>query len=530
MKIAPRLPPWHRYDDSELGWSNIPSGVKELVLASEDGGLLDVHKIFTEFYPRCSDILKTDDVKEAYDWNLPLSIRASYVIAGDLYLEGKMHQSALMVFFAAMLHECITESLSIVLGVFHEFNQKRLSQLLMDNRALPFAHFHRAVANTQTAKLLRDFIGEMHPKKLKPMSSKRRSMLNQSLYVRNTIALVEPLRKPITLFFHVFVEEAQQYREFQIYEGATLQRLFKVCYLLSTEFDDDLPGSLRYGLVTDNKWLTKLMDDYLAVVSVNERERVLYLTTSGKKTLKQLGINEGDTCSYHFIAKESNSGDKSTAADNTLSNDKKKSSRRTKTSRRKPKGKDKGTSAATSAANQEPTTQELKEAHSRTFEPVINQLRPRLQPIRRNLDSLTLERTRPKERRVLKVVSGDKENVSNFSCTSESAAKASKSVFPIVVGQETNLYKSFKPSHGRNSQPPKTISLDLHGMSKDEAQQALDKSLHRWINLAMKGGDPWVIPVDIICGGGNQILREVVGDWIKRENQVGNRPKNYHRV
>jgi DNA-nicking Smr family endonuclease len=159
-------------------------------------------------------------------------------------------------------------------------------------------------------------------------------------------------------------------------------------------------------------------------------------------------------------------------------------------------------------------------------------LRPRLQPIRRNLDSLTLERTRPKakERRGLKVASNDKENISNFSFTNEVSAKAGKAVFPIVVGQETNLYKSLKPSHRRNSQPLETISLDLHGKSKDEAQQALDKSLPKWIKLAMEGGDPWVIPVDIICGGGNQILREVVAAWVKRENQVGNRPRNYHRV
>jgi DNA-nicking Smr family endonuclease len=273
----------------------------------------------------------------------------------------------------------------------------------------------------------------------------------------------------------------------------------------------------------------KITGDRLAVVSVNER--ALYLMTSGKKTLNQLGINEGDVCFCRLIKKESNVVEsKTTPAVNTLSNNKKKSSRRTKTSRRKPKpkGKDKGTSAATSAANQEPTTQELKEAHSQSFEPVINELRPLLQPIRRNLDSLTLERTRPKERRGLKVASNDKENVSNFSCTNEVSAKAGKVVFPIVVGQETNLYKSFKPSHRRNSQPPKVISLDLHGMSKDEAEQALKKSLPRWIKLAMKGGDPWVIPVDIICGGGNQILREAVAAWIKRENQVGNRPKNYH--
>jgi DNA-nicking Smr family endonuclease len=543
MKIAPRLPPWNRCDDgfgSELGWSHIPSGVKELVLASEDDELLDMNKIFTEFYPRCSDILQsltlTDDIDETYDWNLPLSIRAAYVIAGDLYLEGKMHQSALVVFFAALLHECMIFKSSLLLDILSDKNEYNYAEL--------FAFIRRAVANTQTAKLLLDFINEMHPirgwaLKLKPMYSEQQPSLDQSLYVDNAVSVPPPPplakaapTKLITLFLHT---KADQYREFQIYEENPLQQLFIVCYLLSSEFAQLKfdQNELRYNIIAHglNYKGPKSSGCHL-VVSVNEND--LYLTTSGRKTLKQLGINEGDICYFNYIKKESNVSNvvesKSTPAVNTLSNNKKKSSRRTKTSRRKPKCKDKATSAATSAANQEPTPQELKEAHSRSFEPVINQLRPRLQPIRRNLDSLTLERTRPKERRGLKVSSNDKENISNFSCTSESAVKAGKAVFPIVVGQETNLYKSFKPSHGRNSQPLKTISLDLHGMSKDEAEQALKKSLPTWIKLAMKGGDPWVIPVDIVCGGGNQILREVVAAWIKRENQVGNRPKNYHRV
>jgi DNA-nicking Smr family endonuclease len=516
----------------------MPSGVKELVLASEDDELLDVHKIFTEFFSRCSDILQTltltDDMKEAYDWNLPLSIRAAYVIAGDLYVEGKMHQSALVVFFAALLHECMSFKSSLLLDILGDKNEYNYAEL--------FAFIRRAVANTQTAKLLLDFISEMHPNrgwalKLKPMSSKQQPSLDQSLYVGNAVpppppplAKAAPM-KLITLFLHT---KADQYREFQIYEDNPLQQLFIVCYLLSSEFAQLKfdQKELRYNIIAHglNYKGSKSSGCHL-VVSVNEND--LYLTTSGRKTLKQLGINEGDICYFNYIKKESNVSNvsnvveyKSTPAINTLSNNKKKSSRRTKTSRRKPKG----SSAATSAANQEPTTQQLKEAHSRSFEPVINELRPRLQPIRRNLDSLTLERTRPKERRGLKVSSDDKENISNFSCTNEVSAKAGKAVLPIVVGQESNLYKSFKPSHRRNSQPLETISLDLHGMSEDEAEQALKKSLPKWIKLAMKGGDPWVIPVDIICGGGNQNLREVVGDWIKREKQVGNRPKNYTTV
>ncbi|KAL7457470.1 hypothetical protein ACHAWC_009007 [Mediolabrus comicus] len=330
------------------------------------------------------------------------------------------------------------------------------------------------------------------------------------------------MSKLVTLFLRA---EDDQYREFQVTEVCTLQQLFIVCYLLSIEFrfENEFRFAHRkrliYDLVVHGLNFKRKSSDCHFVVSVNGSD--LYLTTS----LKQLGIKEGDTCVCRYIKPESFSGEsESTAVADTPLNVKNKSFRRTRTSRRKFKG----SSAATSPANQEPTTQQLKEAHSKSFEPVINELRPLLRPIRRNLDSLTLERTRPKEIRDTKLDSNDKENINNFSCTNESAAKAGKVVFPIVVGQESNLYKSFKSSYRRNSQSFKAISLDLHGMSKDEAEQALKKSLLKWIKLAMNGGDPWVIPVDIICGGGNQILREVVDDWIKRENQVGNRPKNYH--
>ena len=457
-------------------------------------------------------------MKETYDWNLPLSIRAAYVIAGDLYLGGHTLQSARMVLFAALLHECMSNRASLVVCLLCKNQYKYLEV---------FTYIYPAVVNTQTAKLLHDFISEKHPnrgwaQKTKSMSNEQQSRLDQPLYVDNTIASTQPMSKLVTLFLRA---EADQYREFQVCEDCTLQQLFMVCYLLSSEFAQINLKELRYCLVW-NGINTKRRSDCHFVVSVNERH--LYLTTSGKKTLKQLGINEGDVCVYRYIKKESISGEfESTAADNTALNNRKKSSRRTKTSRSKPK---KGSSTTGSPTYQEPTTMQLKEAHSKSFEPVINELRPRLQPIRRNLDSLTLERTRPKERRDLKVASNDKENINNFTCTNEVTAKAGKTLFPIMVGEESNLYKSFKPSHRRNSHPLKTISLDLHGMSKDEALQTLDKKLPKWINIAMNGRDPWVIPVDIICGGGNQILSEVVAAWIKRENQVGNRPKNYNRM
>ena len=53
----------------------------------------------------------------------------------------------------------------------------------------------------------------------------------------------------------------------------------------------------------------------------------------------------------------------------------------------------------------------------------------------------------------------------------------------------------------------------------------LNKSLPNWVETAMKGDDPWVIAMDIICGGGNQVLSEVVAKWIRNNSRVTNRSK-----
>jgi DNA-nicking Smr family endonuclease len=50
----------------------------------------------------------------------------------------------------------------------------------------------------------------------------------------------------------------------------------------------------------------------------------------------------------------------------------------------------------------------------------------------------------------------------------------------------------------------------------------LNDSLPNWINEAMKE-HPWTVRVDIITGGGQQILAEVVEHWIRKNEQVANR-------
>lgn len=160
------------------------------------------------------------------------------------------------------------------------------------------------------------------------------------------------------------------------------------------------------------------------------------------------------------------------------------------------------------------------------MEPVLNEMRPQLRRIRQQLNSIRLHRQLPKQRKGLKVISSNvQDNFNNKVATFE--AKAGKIAYPILVGQVSNLYSSSKASRGRKAHIRKIISLDLHGLSKKQALDALKANLPRWVDTAMKGDYPWVIPIDVICGGGNQALSEVVAAFIRNEQQVANRPKGY---
>ena len=46
----------------------------------------------------------------------------------------------------------------------------------------------------------------------------------------------------------------------------------------------------------------------------------------------------------------------------------------------------------------------------------------------------------------------------------------------------------------RKSSTTATLIIDLYGHSRDEMLDVLDKSLPVWVNNAMKGGYPFVIP------------------------------------
>lgn len=70
------------------------------------------------------------------------------------------------------------------------------------------------------------------------------------------------------------------------------------------------------------------------------------------------------------------------------------------------------------------------------------------------------------------------------------------------------------------------ISLSLH-RTPPKKNKPSESALPVWVEQAMKGDHPFVLAADSICGGGSQLLSEVVANWIRAKPQVANRPKGY---
>ncbi|KAL9184637.1 hypothetical protein ACHAXT_012607 [Thalassiosira profunda] len=246
-----------------------------------------------------------------------------------------------------------------------------------------------------------------------------------------------------------------------------------------------------------------------------------YLINSSEKTLRELGIGAGSRILYlndasrlKHCPQRSDEGVKP------------KCPRTRKRHGHRSKGRRK--SAQVQAPQKKgPSLEDLKELHSKAMEPVLNELRPKLKRIKQQIDAHSLQKDRPKERKPSTRGKG-KENAPNperslIPIKDSSGGKAGKTAYPILVGESTDLFKTAQLRPGKAL---RRITLDLHGFSRYKALGQLRKSLAEWIDVAMKGEYPFVVAVDIICGGGNQVLSEVVAQFIRNSPQIANRPKS----
>lgn len=245
-------------------------------------------------------------------------------------------------------------------------------------------------------------------------------------------------------------------------------------------------------------------------------ERSLFLSSSGKKTFRELGIEDGDKISVGGIDPGLN-----TTVPKALREKPKTFKSRNK---RRPKGmrrKRPTNEYQTPELNQTQVMEKHRQTHSLALSRVLDELGPMLKDIRISLNDLTLQKSKPKVKQTNKTEKREIMQPASMRVVIDDCfgGKAGKIEYQLYVGDVASLYKTPKVHSDR------LITIDLHGHSKDEAFEKLDGSLPLWIDAAMKGEYPWVIPVNIICGRGSQILSEAVRHWVQNRANVANRPK-----
>jgi hypothetical protein len=173
------------------------------------------------------------------------------------------------------------------------------------------------------------------------------------------------------------------------------------------------------------------------------------------------------------------------------------------------------------------TVEDYTRQHSMILSKLHEEVQPRLREIRMKLNNLDIERQPPKSNNKGCRKCAKEEPIELDALPRSSVGgRAGRSHFVVQVGEVQNLYKTTKSSALASHQSQSSIpTLDLHGCTREEAIARLNESLEEWVDIAMKGYDPFVITAVIVCGCGTQILS--VQGWIKSTRQVRNAPKNH---
>ena len=154
---------------------------------------------------------------------------------------------------------------------------------------------------------------------------------------------------------------------------------------------------------------------------------------------------------------------------------------------------------------------------------------PKFKCIRERLNVLRLERQNPKNKARKTSKSSITSQSKPVSNPCEESGKAGKTSHWVLVGEVCNLHKSSKKKPARRGSGLGGTALDLYGLTHAEALYELEKSLEGSVDNAMNGANLFVKPVCIVCGGGNQVLSEVVLEWVQSNTRVAKAPKSWRR-
>ncbi|KAL3799683.1 hypothetical protein ACHAWO_002867 [Cyclotella atomus] len=242
-----------------------------------------------------------------------------------------------------------------------------------------------------------------------------------------------------------------------------------------------------------------------------------YFASDRAKTFVQLGVKDGDMLEAIEMKQEPSAGiDAGSINSKVVEARSKKAKKKAKrvSKRAKP----------TSVKLDEKTDRRFE--HSKLLSAVFVEAEPTFKDIRQRLNALLIHKNKPKQRvSTLKDAKPPSDDAFTVAFSDEGGKKAGKTVYHVLVGQPDSLYVSSKKKSA--AQCAEHFSIDLHGCSKNRAVELLDSAVQTWIDSAMTGNHPWVVRVDIIWGGGAQILGDTVEQWIKEQKNVAHRPKSF---
>jgi len=291
---------------------------------------------------------------------------------------------------------------------------------------------------------------------------------------------------------------------------------------------DDASTEEQILSIRSSTTLKTLFNDYAEKRGVSLRSlrfsydgKTLFLSAVSKRTPDELNMKDQDIITVSdatCFSQENRIGRSQKKKDPKQ----KKASKKHNNSRRKVKGK--GKLEQYKQRKNIKTLEDYKAHHSTILSKLHEEVEPRLKEIRIRLNALGIEcQPRKKKRKSKRNKKGKDDGKLEMSLPNSGVGgKAGKPHFIVQVGEVQNLYKSTKSQ--RNSSY-NALTLDLHGYTVDEALAKLDESLAVWVDTAMQGSYPFVIPAKIVCGCGNQIISETVEKWIRKHAQVANSRK-----
>ena len=509
-------------DINETHWHNFPEGTKTLfdtIPEVTTKGLNDgMTGITTTWLSRCCTLMITDS---SYDWNLWKTLMSACIITSEFLVKGENSRAIILIFYIALIQESLAGGINDVydwlVGTegykIHKCSGYLRGEFSFKAMYERFTYFERAVENTRTATAMKVFLNTMlvnHPTNpdnwIKCTAQLRgKDLSNEPVHCFDTMEA-----NPEDIITIKLTCDGSRFFNMELYPSSTLSFVFNYAFAVS---------HCEYNLLA-NKRKTVNLRHFQSLAVLNLTNGVThYLATSNGKEVSDIGIKDGDIFQVTYQLKTE---DKDTEIVPLKSHSSSTKSKKTSNSKRL---KQKRTTHT--YATQELESDNLMQLHSKSMESVLNDLRPKLKCIRDELAANCLKNDPPKKR-VSVVVGKEKENSlpdTSMSIPKEDTlGKAGKSVYPILVGEASNLFKITQGLRRRLS-PIQVDLLDLHGCSRYKALGKLRKGLREWYDEAMRGEYPFVVSVDIICGKGQQVLSELVAQFIRDHPQVANRPK-----